>query len=338
MSLSIKTYIILATALICFCALFITSISIGSFDTSVSNVWNSIFNYEKSNLTHFSIVHLRMPRILLAFMVGACLASSGYLMQVTINNPLAEPYILGTSSAASLGANLVFFGLIPISILGIYMPPVVAFGMAIVCTFIVITIAKTNSSISGAKILLAGIAMSSLLVSIVSILAFMADSNEKLRTIIFWVMGSFEHAKWNQILLLFVILLVVSILSIPYSKHINLLMLGQEKAEDLGLNSKLYYRITLVIAVFLASISVTFAGAIGFVGLIIPHFIRSFFGTTNKYNIIFSVLIGGLFMMMCEFISKVIYPPMGIPIGIITSLFGVPFFVYLLLKRNYTFD
>lgn len=310
----------------------------GSFQTSFSNIWDAVFHYDISNMMHFSIVHLRMPKITLAFLIGGSLAISGYLIQISINNPLAEPYILGTSSAASLGANLVFFGIIPVFILGIYMPPVVAFLLAILCTFVVVALAKSKTGTSGSKILLAGIAMSSLLTSLVAIMAFTADSTEKLRTIIFWVMGSFEHAKWNQILILSIIMVVVLIASLPFSKHLNLLLLGKEKARNLGLNSTLFHRIVLLLAILLASVSVTMAGAIGFVGLMIPHFVRALFGSTNKYNVIYSCMIGGLFLMLCELISKLVYQPVGLPIGIVTSIFGAPFFVYLLLKRNYKFE
>lgn len=333
-----KFTLFIISFVILFILLFVLGINTGSFNSNYSDVLDAIFSYNHESLVHFSIVNLRIPRVLLSFMIGGALAASGYLMQISINNPLAEPFILGTSSAASLGANLVFFGLVPMTFLGLYMPSYFAFGFSLGCTLLVIQVAKRNGFVESSKMLLAGIAMSSLLTSIVALLAFKSDSNEKLRSIIFWVMGSFNNAKWSQLPFIALLLFVTITLFTFLSKPINLLLLGTEKAADLGLNIKFYNKLIIVFAVLLASTCVTLSGAVGFVGLLIPHFIRAVFGVTYKYNILNSVLLGGLFLMFCDLISKWLYPPVGIPIGIITSFFGVPFFVYLLLNKNYTFE
>ncbi len=302
------------------------------------DLFDTIFAYNSENLTHSVILNLRMPRVLLTFIIGGMLALSGYLMQLTINNPLAEPYILGTSSAASLGANLVFAGFFPLVLFGIYMPALLAFVFALIATLLVVNIARRNGFVSGSKMLLGGVAMSSLLTAITAFIAFQVQDATKLRTIVFWVMGSFEQAKWQHIPWTFALLIFMTVLFGLLSRHINTLLLGRDRAQDIGLNVKLFNRLTLFSSVLLASVAVTLVGAIGFVGLMIPHVIRAINGVTNKWNIIACVATGGLFIMACDVISKWVHPPVGLPIGIITSFFGVPFFVYLLLKNNYSFE
>lgn len=328
-------FIILAGA--GFLCLFFAGISTGSFKIEPETIIDSIINYNAKDNLHYIIVHLRMPRVILAFLVGGALAFSGYLMQAMVNNPLAEPFILGTASGASLGASMVYL-ILPVSVVSIFLPSIFAFVGAAGVTLIAILIANDKGKLMPTKLLLAGIALSSLTVSLISLMIFISNDDEKLKTVIFWSMGSFELARWEYIpLLAGTLFLVVGLFSF-LNKQINILLLGESRAYNLGLNiSKLRWSI-LISTALVTGFSVATCGPIGFVGLMIPHFVRGVFGVNGKYNILFATMLGGLFMLVCDIVSRIIYPPTGIPIGIITSFLGIPFFVYLLSKRSYRFN
>ena len=313
----------------------IISLQQGSFETSLSEINESIFNYNSENSTHLAIVKLRFPRILMAFLVGGMLSLAGYLMQIMVNNPLADPFILGTSSAASVGANLALLGVL--SIFGIYSSVLMAFLMALGVTILVVLISQQKGMIQPSKLLLGGIAISSLMTTIISLMSYLSHSSNALKTIVFWVMGSLESANWETVTISFVVLILTTLFFLLKNNHLNVLLLGFNKAKTMGLNEKKIRWEVLIGSSLLAAVAVAFTGPIGFVGLMVPHLVRAIFGITNRLNILNTVLIGGLFVVIADLISKVIYPPMGLPIGLITSLFGVPFFVYLLTKKGYSF-
>ena len=311
------------------------SIQLGSFETSITEVLDALFHFDESNATHLAIVKLRFPRILMGFLVGGMLALAGYLMQLMVNNALADPFILGTSSAASVGANLAMIGVL--SIFGVYSSVLMAFLMALGVTFLVDVISQNKGIIQPSKLLLGGIAISSLMTTIISLMSYLSNSSNTLKTIVFWVMGSLESSNWESVSISFVVLLLSTLFFSFKNNQLNILLLGFTKAKTLGLNEKALRREVLIGASLLAAVGVAFTGPIGFVGLMVPHVVRAIFGITFKFNILNTVLIGGLFVIIADLISKLIYPPMGLPIGLITSLFGVPFFVYLLTKKGYTF-
>lgn len=313
----------------------IFSSQLGSFTTSFSDVLDAIFHFDASNSTHLAIVKLRLPRIFMGFCVGGMLALAGYLMQLMVNNPLADPFILGTSSAASVGANIALIGMF--SVFGIYSSVLMAFLMALGVTILVVLISQHKGFIQPSKLLLGGIAISSLMTTIISLMSYLSNSSNTLKTIIFWVMGSLESANWDAVIISGVVLITSSIYFFLKSNELNILLLGFSKAKTLGLNERRLRWQVLIGASLLAAVGVAFTGPIGFVGLMVPHVVRAIFGLTHRMNLLNSVLIGGLFVVIADLISKLIYPPMGLPIGLITSLFGVPFFVYLLTKKGYSF-
>lgn len=320
---------------ICLCYFSLLS---GSLNSSFDQIFNAIFNYNSENTLHYVILNLRLPRLIMAICTGAALALSGYLFQSLLNNPLADPYILGTASGAGFGANLVFIGWLPAYFLGIYMPPIAAFCFALIVTLIAVVFANANGRIIASKLLLAGVALSSMMTAMISLISYLSESNSQLRSIIFWVMGSFERSKWEQIpWVLISVIIAVSYFSL-FNKSVSILLLGEEKAEALGLNVKRMRWIVLLSATFLTSVCVAFCGAIGFVGFLVPHFIRGFFGYSYTYNLLLSSITGGLFMLACDIVSRMIYPPAGLPLGILTSFLGIPFFLYLLFKSNYKFQ
>lgn len=315
----------------------IWGIQIGSFETRFSDVLDAFFNYDSGNNLHFSIVNLRLPRILLALVAGASLALCGYVFQILLNNPLADPYIIGTASGASLGANLAYFGLLPMMFLGVYMPLVLAFVGSMLITILVMMMATRGKLIIPSHLILGGIALNTFIGAIISLITFLSDSDGKLKSIIFWMMGGFEKASWNTILLPIVVLVLVGIIFSLMSKQLNLLLIGEEQAENLGLNVNKARWVFLIGGALVTSFTVAISGPIGFVGLIIPHFVRSVWGTTGKWNLLYAMLLGGIMLEICDILARYLLSPAGLPVGIVTSFMGVPFFIYMLFKSKYRF-
>jgi iron complex transport system permease protein len=316
----------------------VLGLQVGSFEADLSTVAKALFSYDPDNTTHYAIVHLRLPRLLLALVVGASLAFCGYLMQAMVNNGLADPYLLGTASGASLGAVIVFFGFVEMTIAGIYMPPVFALIGAFVVTLVVVILGYRKRQLIPAQLLLAGIAISSLVTAMVGLLTFLSDSEGKLKSVIFWSMGSFERASWTVLPYPATALLAALFLFAFLQKQLNILLLGADRAQALGVQVAQTRWVILGTVSIVTGFAVATSGPIGFVGLIIPHLTRGLMGTTGRSNLLFSAFVGGFFMLLCDLLSRILYPPAGLPIGIITSFFGVPFFVYLLSRKNYKFS
>jgi iron complex transport system permease protein len=331
-SLSISIYLILLSLLMTVGLLF------GPFELQVEELFHIIWNYEATNKLHYIVLNLRLPRIILAFMVGGCLALAGYLMQAMVNNPLADPYLLGTASGASLGVNLGYIFFLPIAALSFLPISFFAFIGALGITLLAVVAGTSKGNIIPSRLLLAGIAFSSLAMSIMSFVIFLSGNDNKLKAIIFWSMGSFEKASWSDIPMISATLLLVTVLFSFLTKQLNILLLGEIRSTSLGLNVKVLRWVILLTSAFVTSLAVAASGPVGFVGLMVPHFVRSVWGVHGKFNILYTVLTGGVFILACDLISKLIYPPSGIPIGIITSFLGIPFFVYLLYKKNYSFS
>ncbi len=310
----------------------------GSIASGFHDLKNAVFNYDSTDTVHYVIVNLRMPRVIMALFTGSALALSGYLFQSLLNNPLADPYILGTASGASFGANIVFIGWIPTFFLGIYLPPVFAFLFALFITLLAITFSYRGRRIIASNLLLAGVALSSMMTAMISLMSYLAESNSQLRSIIFWIMGSFERSTWSQIPLIAIVNIVAIVYFSLFNKSVNILLLGEEKSEALGLDVKKMRWVAILSATLLTSITVAYCGAIGFVGFLVPHFVRGLFGFTHSWNILYSSLIGAIFMLSCDILSRMIYPPAGLPLGILTSFLGIPFFLYLLFKSGYRFS
>lgn len=278
------------------------------------------------------ILDLRLPRILLAALVGAGLSVVGTSFQGIFKNPMADPYVLGISSGAALGATLTIAFGAEITFLGFSFITVNAFIGAIVTTFIVYNVARVGSKIPSITLLLAGVAISYLLSSIISlVMIFKRDEIEK---IVMWTMGSLSTASWNQVGILFIVVMPSIAVIYFFSRDLNIMLLGEDSARNLGVEVEKVKKIILVISTFMVAGAVSFSGIIGFIGLIIPHIIRMIFGSDHKVVIPFSALGGAIFLIICDTLARTILPPSEIPVGIVTSLFGVPFFLYLLYKTK----
>lgn len=320
-------------------------VSFGSSYISIKNVYqflsNRILNREifsptwKKNIEAI-IWEIRVPRVLLSAITGGGLAISGVLMQCITKNPIADPYILGISSGASAGAvAVIIFGGATTGMLGITGG---AFIGAIICGVIVFIIGTENGkNISTVRLILTGLAVSTIFSSITNILVYSAKNSNQVRSAVFWSMGSLGRAKWGELLIPFLALAIVFILSILLSKSLDILLLGDNTAKMVGMNIGRIKTIIILSSTILISILVALTGSIGFIGLIVPHICRYFCGSSHRKLLTLSILVGAIFLILCDTIARTIFPPRDIPIGIITSIIGGPFFLSMIGIKSFSF-
>ena len=271
-------------------------------------------------------------RMMMALMVGAGLAVCGCTMQAIFRNPMASPYIVGLSSGASLGAAigiLVTIPMIPFFLLA----PVLSFVFCLLTMFLVYGVSRMGGKTHTETLILTGIAVSSLLTAIVSFLTFIAG--DAMADIVFWNMGSLARADLTEAVIVAPIILVGILLVISYSKDLNAMMLGDHHAMDLGIDVSKVRLSLLIITTLIVAAAVAFAGAIGFVGLVIPHIFRIILGPDNRVLIPISAIGGAAFLMMCDFFAHIVAPQYGVlPVGILTAMIGAPYFIYLLRRKK----
>lgn len=339
--------IYIGTSLLLLTILFLSiglSVTIGSVDISIKEVYEvllyKLFNIGSSSSGTGPVADvvwlIRMPRIILAIAVGCGLSVVGIVMQAIVKNPLADPYILGVSSGASLGATLsviLGFG----SIFGNNSIGFMGFIGAFTISILVLAISNIGGRSSSVKLLLAGMALSSVCSSFSSFLVYISDDSQKLKTITFWLMGSLAGAKWNEIVIILPIIILGTLFFISQHRTLNLMLLGDEVSITLGTDLHNYRIIYLVITSIMIGILVYASGMIGFVGLIIPHIVRIIFGTDHKKIIPIAALLGSIILIWADVFSRILIKGTEIPIGIVISIIGAPLFVWLMIKKNYGF-
>lgn len=295
----------------------------------------AVFNDVSTVMNQNIIWEIRFPRVLLGIICGAGLAICGVLMQCVTKNPIAEPYILGISSGASCGAVavLVLGGIIGIS--NISMGAFIGSILSGVLVFVIGTqMGKTSST---TRLVLSGMAISTIFSALTNLLIYSAKNSNQAKSALFWTIGSLGGAKWDVLLFPCIVLILVIIVSIVMSKTLDILLLGDDSAIILGINVKFVKTIILILATLLTSSLVAITGAIGFIGLVVPHICRTIAGSDHKKLIVLSALIGSIFLIASDVVARSLFSPIEIPIGIITSLVGGPFFLYLISKKNYSF-
>ena len=272
-----------------------------------------------------------MPRVLLGAFAGMALAVVGVIMQATIQNPLGDPYILGLSSGASLGAT--FSILIGFSgVLSSFGAPLGAFLGALMASILVYFLAKIGGRITPFKMILAGMVISSICSSLTSLIIFLSKDNEGIRTVNFWMMGSLAGAEWSNIILPIAISVIPLIYFFTQYRNLNLMVLGDETSITLGLNIERYRKIYMILSSLITGVIVSVCGTIGFVGIMIPHIVRLIFGTDHKTLLPFSALVGAIFLIWADVVARCAITNMELPIGIITSVIGAPFLLWLMVK------
>ncbi len=325
-----KAIVFSASLLLILIAAIWLSLMIGAVATSPADLLSFLFLKDQTYRTIF--IDLRLCRALLAFLVGACLSLSGAILQGYFQNPMADPFVVGVSSGASFGAVLCLFLGLGTTVFGFSLPSLFAFGGGFAIVTLVYLLSRAKPTFKVETLLLTGIAAGAAASSLTSFLLFMkSDSFEQA---VFWLLGSFSLADWRQVGTVVPYLVVCFFVAQWLAKDMNLLVLGDEAAKSLGSPVARVRQVFLVVSTLLAAVSVSVSGIIGFVGLIIPHWVRIITGPDHRTLFGLSALTGGTFLVFCDLLARTVLSPTELPIGIITALFGAPFFVYLLHKRR----
>lgn len=305
--------------------------NIGVWDLSPGEVLNLIFAPE--SLPKVIVRDLRLTRVLMAMLSGALLTLGGFMMQALVRNPLADPYIMGLSAGAGFGANLRLLGILTIG--GFAILPLYAFLGACLSLGLLLLLGFRSMANDSTRLLIAGIAVSSFFVALTGLMIYTAQDSEDLRAVIFWSFGSFAGTSWQAVAVSAVLLAVLWGFGLLNAHRLDLISMGDLQARSLGMRTKYMKLLILGITSLCVGGSIAYTGPIGFVGLMIPHFSRSLLGGLHKPNLIFGTILGAVFLAVCDLVSQLIYPPVGLPIGILTALLGVPFFLQLLFSSRH---
>ena len=283
------------------------------------------------------LLDIRLPRICLAILIGAILAISGAVMQGLFRNPLAAPSLIGVSSGASVGASVVIVlagaWLQSNTALGLSLVAVGAFIGSFLVTVLVYRLSTSALGTSVTTMLLAGIAVSALAGAVSGLLSYYAD-NEMLRQISIWQMGNLSTANWQRVLVLTVVAILVLSLFPRESKSLNALLLGESEARHLGIDVQQVKRKLILLTTLGIGTAVAIGGMIGFVGLIVPHFVRLLIGPDHRWLLPASALAGGVLLLLADTIARIIIAPTELPTGILTAILGAPFFIMLLVQQR----
>ena len=275
---------------------------------------------------------IRLPRVLLAFLVGGCLATSGAVVQSILKNQLASPYTLGVSAGASLGAGLVIVTGIAIPVIGSFTLPFVGFIFGLFTVYLVILFSsKIDKTMSNNTIILAGMVFSLFVNALLTTLTAMFS--EDLKRIALWQMGSFAMKGWTYVGLIIPFCLVGMIGTLMYTKEMDILTFGEDQAQSVGVDTSQIKTQLFILSAVLTSGAVSISGTIGFVDLIAPHVVRKIFGSNHKYVIPMSFVFGGCLMVVTDLIARSVFAPTELPVGAVTALIGAPFFAYVYFKK-----
>ena len=315
---------------------------------TVPIAWTSLFDIllhsigivEETNVPSgeaYIINYLRLPRSIFGVLVGSSMAIAGALMQGLFRNPLADPGLIGVSSGAALGAAVVI-------VLGFSLPlapaltlPVFAFCGGVLATVIVMRLSMINGRTNIGNMLLAGIAINAIAGSATGLLVYVAN-DEQLRSLTFWTMGSLGSANWDNLPFLAALAFVPAVVGLSLGKTLNAFLLGENEALLLGVPVEKIKYVVIVLVCMIIGTCVSLTGMIGFIGLVVPHLCRMIFGPDNQKVLLGSLLLGASLLVGADLISRIIVSPAELPIGIVTSLVGGPFFLWLLFQKKFLGD
>lgn len=319
-----KQIVLCSLVLLSFSLLF--SISVGAVYIPFKNIIQILLG-QGQDTEKTILLYLRIPRVIEAFFVGSGLSVVGAFFQGLFRNPMAGPFVLGVSSGAAFGATLaIILGL------GFWGLSFSAFLFALFTIYIVYLLARQGSNISMATMLLSGITISTFLHSCISL--FMLFNHEELSTIVYWTMGSFSTVSWEKVAFSAPLITTGIVFMYFFSRELNAIMLGEETAMHLGVNTEKVKKIVLTTGTLISAIAVSITGIIGFIGLIVPHITRLLVGPDMRKLVPLSALIGGILLIITDTLSRTLLSPIEIPPGIITAIFGGPFFLYLLFNEK----
>ncbi|GMO26271.1 MAG: iron ABC transporter permease [Termitinemataceae bacterium] len=335
MSISVKIIIAIVFCffLLCFAAASGTS-NIKATDT-ISIIFYKIFNLPANNVSEATAVivwKLRLPRVILSFIVGACLSIAGTVFQSVLKNHLASPYILGLSSGASLGAGIIMVTGFALPLIGAFTMPIAGFIAGLLTVFLVITFSgKIDKSLSNNTVILCGMVFSLFVNAILTTL--IALYREELKTLIIWQMGSFamRGALYVQLILPFFIIGTLGVMRL--TREMDILTFGEENAKSVGVAVESAKKQLFFFGAVLTGGAVALSGTIGFVDLVAPHVARRIVGAVHKYVVPMAALTGGALMVISDLIARTIVAPSELPVGAVTALIGAPFFAYIYFKK-----
>lgn len=326
-----KDILILCILLLILLIMAVFALSTGELKIPFTRV-PSILCHGHNSMEHLILTKIRFPRILLGIAVGGSLALAGVILQGIYRNPLVEPYTLGISGGASLGVTLVIVTGFSLQLGGLLLPAS-GFAGALVATIFVYALSLRQGKIVIYKMVLIGVTFS-FIASSLMLLLISTTTAENLHGIIFWVMGSLDESSGNLIITVSVISLLGLAVSCIFFRSLNALRLGEASATHLGVNTNVSVKILFLVASILTGVSVSVAGIIGFVGLIIPQFLRLVVSSDHRFLLPASFLTGASFLLFCDTLARTIIAPNELPLGVITGIFGGSAFIGVLLRRS----
>lgn len=319
----------------------IVGVSFGSVQIPIKHVitifWSELTNSvipEAINANNKNIIiDIRLPRVMLAAIVGASLAIAGAAFQGLLRNPLADPFTLGISSGASVGAVMTIFFNLSLPVIGLFTLPLLSISFAFMTMVVVIVFARLlDKSLRVETIILTGIIFSSFLGALISLM--IALTGDELRQIIGWLLGSVSMRGWNYVLIILPFFIIGSLLLMMHANELNVMSFGEEHAQHIGVAVQRKKLIIMIAGSILTGAAVAVSGTIGFVGLVIPHFIRLLIGPNHRHLLPASILVGASFLIIADLFARTVISPAELPIGVITALIGAPVFAIILMRQN----
>lgn len=320
----------------------VVSLSLGSAQLPLAQVWRILWHQlpiigdwvtvDWPVSSEQIIAKVRLPRVLLAILVGACLSLAGAGFQGVLRNPLADPYTLGVASGSAVGAAfIILFGL-QVTLLGKWTIPLVAFVTGIISLLIVLRLARINGKFLLETLILSGVVVQAFLGSLVSFMVSLSD--QVINEIVYWLMGSLSMRGWGYTGILVPYLAIGLVVLLSYGRTLNLFALGERQAEHLGVHVARTRLIVLIVSTLITAAAVSVAGTIGFVGLVVPHLVRLMVGPDYRLLLPITAIFGGIYVLWADTLARMLLSPTEIPLGVITAFLGAPFFAYLLRKNK----
>ena len=317
-----------------FCISLMLALQFGSNFIPLDQVISALISMVDSNatatMTDTIITDIRLPRLIYSVLTGIGLSLVGLLMQTVTRNALADPYVLGVSSGASTGAVFaIIMGGLPL--LGTYNTPIfAALGAALSIILVLLCVGKSNSPV---KLILIGMGMTGIFSALTMMIIYGAKHEAQVRSAMFWLLGSFAGIQWGDLPLTAIIVTLFMVYIYMFNQDLDVLLLGNHEAAQMGLSVKqLQLSIVIISSIVIATL-VSKVGVVGFIGLIIPHLARIIGGPKHKHTLLFSTLIGSIVMIWSDVLSRALYSPEEIPIGVLTSLLGAPLFIWIIMSR-----
>ena len=330
MQTSVKVFVLC----LILCISLVTALQFGakfiSLDQIISALLSMIDANTKASMTNTIITDIRLPRLIYSVLTGIGLSLVGLLMQTVTRNALADPYVLGVSSGASTGAVFaIIMGGLPF--LGQYNTPIfAALGAALSIILVLLCVGKSNSPV---KLILIGMGMTGVFSALTMMIIYGAKHEAQVRSAMFWLLGSFAGIQWSDLPLTAIIITLFMLYIYTFNQDLDVLLLGNHEAAQMGLSVKQLQLSIVVISSIVIATLVSKVGVVGFIGLIIPHLARIIGGPKHKHTLLFSALIGSIVMIWSDVLSRALYSPEEIPIGVLTSLLGAPLFIWIIMNR-----